>query len=274
MVDLERVYQETIEVYESIDLSLDTGRRTAFKPLYDYYCKLLHFIIKKYLGIEKEQPNYPIKVMWEIVSIRLKEVNDKIMKWSDFINRIGKLRNSKIEHKIYDSPTEKDLKIMRDKLEEFTKEVTNTAIQYLKITPSFTVKKRLLNTIDWYERDAERLISTLTIKKSPEKSFLFSEIEPLMELKERILEYVKEFENRPVTGEDIVFMTELVKHVEGLSGIENGMISRGICPRCGDKIVATSKNLGEYYDDKPEAVEYFTGCEKCKYELNKEVVYL
>ena len=144
--------------------------------------------------------------------------------------------------------------------------------EYVKKTPSFSVKQRIINLVDWYQRDAERLISTLLLRSNPEKSYLYIQVEPLKELAIRIKGHNDELAKRDVTGEDIILLSEIIKHVEEINGIESALITRGICPRCGNNITSTSKYSGGGYDEPPDTVAYFVGCEECGYELHSETV--
>lgn len=93
--------------YDSLDLTIEYGRRVAIKPLYDY-CQILVYGIAVYYCGQNENSikNCHLKTRWKMIKSSILTVaNPK--QWNSLINKVQDTRSS-VEHN--------DFKFLRRKI--------------------------------------------------------------------------------------------------------------------------------------------------------------
>lgn len=260
-------------IYDSIDISEEYYRRTAFKPLYDYYMALTLYIATEYCRIEKKNLSpWQLKVRWDHISNFIPDLSN----WEKIINPLSNLRK-KIEHDDEFIPKEKELNHLRQSLGEFEKwihkEGKKVDLEQKMLDPKFI-------SIDKSRGNFLRLkLFILNQLNSQENLNEFGHYEPFdTELSDAInLKYtemvqyhdvVKNLHNNfdNLQQQDIITLMNFNSAFQYFEGIQYVLENAKICPNCftqniehttGEQIIDDEKD--QFYD---EPISY---CKNCNY---------
>jgi len=272
-------YSRFLQIFDSLKLNDTSGRRTAYKPLYEYFQKLVLEVGVTLCNLDQNSLKIShLKTRWENVKSCLSYIEDP-KEWDALINEINNIRQ-KVEHNDYYDPNSERLLEVRRKAPEFKDSVIRVAKEYYKKSKNFTFKEAFFHLSNLYIIEAEGLLEeygieppyvvktdySLELEKYPYQQL--SEI--VKKLRERLGSIAK---LEDVERSDLEELIQIVKIISHLRGKEEILLRYSVCPRCGGKIKETQKYVGGTPDDpEPTAVYCRVGCEKCDYELHSETI--
>jgi len=274
-------YSKILETFDSQKLESMYERRTACKPLYDYFQTLILEVGVKLCGLDQNTLKQThLKARWAIVQYCLSYI-DNTKDWEDMIREMSKIRE-KIEHNDEYDPMADRLREIRKRAPEFKDWIVRVAREYYKKSKDFTFKEAFYHLSDRYIAEAEWML-----REYGEKTPYVAKPEYSKELEEypyqQLSELVKTLGDRlkdiaslgPIERTDLEKLVQLVKIISHLKGKEEILLRNSVCPKCGGAIKETQAYIGGTYDDQePSAVHYRIGCEKCDYELDSETIDL
>ena len=267
--------KKALESFDSLDLDNEYVRRTAVKPLYDFYQVIL-LEVGVWVGLNRSTlSNTFVKTRWDYVKPHLSMVTDDSDKWDQTINTLNNLRR-RSEHQDYEIPKKNVLEELRKKAPEFHKWMISARDEYFKQEFSVLQQFRLNSRI--YIQQVESALNDYgddipySVKQDliSEAEFQYRDIKPLSDtLVSRLAEIRIQSD---ITGKDIDTLVRLVREIERLRGRETVYVNFGTCPKCGGEIVETERTLwtGPYDDPEPAAVVYRIGCKNCNYEIHSD----
>lgn len=243
--------------------------RCAVTPLYEYYNKLLFEIGKNFCEFdEKLLIKYGLKTRWSFISFKLQKIEDcsygrKIITKLDF-------ERNEVGHNDKHIPNINDLKKIRKKSSDFKKWVIDIGKKYQEKNKNFTFKEKFYDDYFFTIKDGDSLIREF--ENNPYISFeyenLWNELRnTVRKLYSPIIKFNKLEDIKKSDLDNLLFMTKLIWRFKGR---EDMILHLNRCPKCGGKIIETSREFGGTIDDpEPDGFHYRVGCEKCDYYIDK-----
>jgi len=272
-------YSENLEIFDKLGKNSIHERRTAVKPLYDYFQKILLEIGVKLCGIKSEllKPLH-LKRRWEIVKGCLSYIGEP-RNWNSLISRICTFRD-RVEHTDYYDPNMHELLDIREKAPKFREWIFRIGKEYYKKFKYFTIKEIFYHLSNWYISEAELIskeygeepyVATLGHSLDIEGDF-YLQIPELVKILEERLKHIKKGED--IIPSDLENLVNLIKIISNIKGREEALLHYSICPKCGRKIKEITSYFGSTLEKpEPEGFYYIVGCERCGYKLHKETIY-
>jgi hypothetical protein len=279
-------FSEILEIFDRQKLNNIPARRTAYKPLYDYFQKLLMEIEVEFFNLKQETlQTYQLNTRWAIIKdnlIYIEEPNfiEESKNWDKLIQDIYNIRNG-VEHNDYYDPKKDKLEDIRLKAPDFTKWLVRAAKEYYKISTNFTFKQSFYIMSNRYLYEAEGIFEeygdippyvlnsdySIELGNSPYQQL--SEL--VIGLRERIKKKLEDVER-----DDLEKLIQLVKIIYNFKGKEQVLRQFYICPRCGGKIKETESYYGGNTEEKPEpdGIHIRVGCQNCDYSIDDKFIYL
>jgi hypothetical protein len=157
-------FSRRLEIFDRQELNDIYGRRTTYKPLYEYFQKLTLEVGVEYCNLNRSTLlNYQLNTRWAVIKDMLAYVeNPKI--WDELISHMYKIRNG-IEHNDFYDPNPKQLTEIRTKASEFKEWIIRVASEYYKISINFTFKQSFYQISKRYLYEAESM--SMAVKNSP-----------------------------------------------------------------------------------------------------------
>lgn len=278
-------FLEILETFDRQRLNNIPARRTAYKPLYDYFQKLLMEIEVEFCNLKQETlQNYQLNTRWAIIKDHLIYIEPNFIEesknWDKLIKDMYDIRNG-VEHKDYYDPKKETLENIRLKAPNFTKWLVRAAKEYYKISTNFTFKQSFYIMSKRYLHEAQTIFEeygeippyvlnsdySIELGNSPYQQF--SEL--VISLSERIKKNLEDVER-----DDLEKLIQLVKIIYNFKGKEQVLRQFYICPRCGGKIKETESYYGGNTEDKPEpdGSHIRVGCQNCDYSIDNKFIDL
>jgi len=274
-------YSRLLEVFDNQRLSDIYERRVAYKPLYEYFQKLILEIGVTLCGLNQNTlKTSHLKTRWENIKYCLEYTEDTKI-WEDIVNEVNNIRQ-KVEHNDYYDPKPERLIEIRKKAPEFKEWIISVAKEYYIKSEDFTLKVAFYRLSNWYIKEAEWMLQKCGANPPPA-----AKLDYPMELEEnsyqQLYDLAKQLQERlrniakpeDIEPSDLEKLIQIVKIVSHFKGKEEILLKHSICPKCGGKIKETQGYFGGTYDDpEPDGVYYRVGCEKCDYEVHSETIYI
>jgi len=270
---------DILGTFDAVDLDNEYQRRTAVKPLYDYFQILILEVAVHFCGLNRNSlKNCHLKARWDMTQSCLGPIEDP-KRWDEPIHALHNIRSS-IEHNDYKVPSKTALLQIRQRAPEFKTWILGVGKRYYKESEGFSFIQKYSILSKWYIGQADWMIH-LFGDKAPycvkREIVLPGEEHPYLSLKS--LRDALELRNREIGSiddlnqDDLDNLVELVKVVERLDARESVFLRQNVCPKCGRKIAATQRQVGGSPDDPtPYAIIYRLGCENCDYEVDSESI--
>jgi hypothetical protein len=257
-------------VFDSLDLKNEYIRRTAVKPLYDYFQTLVYEVAWRFCGQDKNcLRNQGLVARWSMLN-NIPSLIEEPEKWSELIKQIHKMRE-RVEHNDNYFPDKIALEDLRKRIPEFTEWFLTVGRKYYEKTKAISFVERYLNLSDWYIRQADWIIHQYGDKPPyiMETNIEEQEYNTIKPLRENLCTRLSEIHTlEDIKKEDLDNLVDLIKETERIDARETAFVYFKVCPKCGSKIVETQRSIYDY--EEPIAVVYRVGCEKCDFELNSE----
>ena len=271
-------YSENLEIFDKLEKNSMHKRRTAVKPLYDYFQRILLEVGVKFCGIKPELLKSHLERRWEIIKSYLSYIEEPT-DWDSLINKICTLRHG-VEHNDYYNPDMRKLLDIREKAPKFKEWVFRVGREYYKKSKHFTIKEVFYHLSSWYISEAESIsneygkepyIATLGHSLDMEGDF-YPQLPKLVKiLKERVNHIIK---LEDIIPSDLENLVNLIKIISNIKGREKVLLHYSICPKCGGKIKEITSHFGSTLESpEPEGFYYIVGCERCDYKLHEETIY-
>jgi len=273
-------YSRLLEIFDDLELSDIHSRRLAYKPLYDFFNKL---ILEVGVGLcnldENSLQTTHLQVRWKNIKYCLKFIEDPII-WDNTINTIHNIR-SKVEHTDKSGPKKEQLLELRNKAPEFKIWIIKTAREYYKKSNNFTFMQGFNHLSNSFIGDAKVILHeygedppyAATFDYSMEfKQYPYNKIIELnLIIEERLNKILKleDFDRSDL--ENLIKLVEIISHFKGK---EEVLLDNSICPKCGGKIETTNNYFGgSESDPEPNGVYWRIGCNKCDYIIEDDTEY-
>ena len=258
-------------VFDSLDLKNEYIRRTAVKPLYDYFQTLVYEVAWRFCGQDKNcLRNQGLVARWNMLN-NIPSLIKEPEKWNKLIKQIQKIRE-RVEHNDNYFPDKTTLEELRKRIPEFTEWFLTLGRNNYEKTKGFSFVERCLILSDWYVKRADWIIHQYG-EKPPyiiETDFEAQDYCTIESLREKLGKRLSEIGTiGDIREEDLDNLIDLIKETERIDAREAAFVHFKVCPKCGSKIVETQRRIYGNYDE-PIAVVYRVGCEKCDFELNSE----
>jgi len=274
-------YLKILETFDKLTLENIHERRTACKPLYDYFQTLTLEVGVTLCGLDQNSlKTYHLKTRWENIKYCLSYVDDP-GKWEDVINEIHNIR-SKVEHEDDSDPKPERLKEIRKKAPEFKDWIVQVAQEYYRKSKGFTFKEAFYHLSHYYIIQAEYMLREFGEKPpyvaEPEhhmelEEYPYQQLSQLVHTSKERLPQIAKLEN--IERPDLEKLVQLVKIISYFRGKEDVLLRYSVCPKCGGAIKETERYSGGTYEDsEPTSIHVRIGCEKCDYELHNETIDL
>lgn len=275
------VYLEILETFDGLKLNTIYERRTAYKPLYDYFQRLMIEIGSRQCGLNRGSlGDHQLLVRWDKIKYCLNYIeNPKI--WDRLIYRMHGIRR-KVEHDDYYDPKPERLKEIRNEAIEFKDWIVRVARKYYEKSPRFTFKQSFSHISNLYLDEAEWILQKYS-KKPPyvvkQDDLMDLEEYPYWQLPELVKALREKLENitslEDIERSDLEKLIQIVEIVSDFKGKEEILLNHAICPNCGGKIKETERYFGGTEDDpEPDGLFYRVGCENCDYEFHSDTIYI
>lgn len=273
------LYLELLNLFDQLKLNTIHERRTAHKPLYDYFLKIILVVGVNLCCLNQNSLKIShLKTRWENVKSCLNDAGD-IKRWDSLINEMNHIRNAVEHDDDYDPSTERLITI-RKEAPEFTSWLMTVSNDYYKKSVNFTFKESFFHIAMEYIRDAERIIDEYGenipyAAKLESENFIeypYTQISKLSKKVQETLKSIKELEDiKPSDLEDLIFMVVLTSHFKGR---EDVLRNSSICPKCGGAFMQTSTSVGGGTEEQPEPdyLHIRVGCQKCDYVLFEDTI--
>jgi len=270
---------DILGTFDSIDLDNEYHRRTAVKPLYDYFQILILEVAVRFCGQNRNSlKNCHLKARWNMTKSCLGLMEDPT-RWDELIYPLHNIRSS-TEHTDYKVPSKTALSQIRQRAPEFKTWILQVGKRYYEESEGFSFIQKYSVLSRWYIGQADWMIY-LFGDKTPycveREIVLPREEHPYQRLKS--LRDTLESRNREIDSiddlnqDDLDNLVELVKVIERLDARESVLLQQNVCPKCGSNIVTSQRQVGGSPDDPtPYAVIYRIGCENCDYEVDSETI--
>jgi len=268
-------YHEYLENFDFSRKDTFVSRRLAYKPLYEFFKRIVFYVGVNLCYLhERTFKNLHLKPIWVDLKPRLFQIDNQLDEWDILIKQIDNIRQD-VEHNQDYDVNQNILQNIRDKAPEFRTWILNTGRKYYKKSKNFTFKETLYNQLNYFLHEAEILIREYG-EKPPFLSNLNEEdYTKIPQLLIGIKSIEKEVSKlKEISSSDLLDFIKLIRVVTKFRCIEEGLLSKSICPKCGKKIIETQKNVGGEYDGPPDMIHYRIGCEKCDYIVNEETIDL
>lgn len=268
-----------LDTFDSFDLGNEYQRRTAVKPLHDYFQILIIEVAVHLCGQSRNSlKNCHLKARWNMTKSCLGQVENPT-RWDELIYALHNIRSS-TEHTDYKVPSKTALQHIREQVPEFKDWILRIGKLYYKRSKGFSFIQKFSILAEWYIRQADWMIH-LFGDKTPycleREIVLPGEEHPYKRV--RSLRDALESRNREIDSiddlkqDDLDKLVELVKIIERLDARESVLLQQNVCPKCGSKIVTTQRQVGGSSEDStPYAVIYRIGCENCDYLVDSETI--
>lgn len=282
MTDVNELYEPLLQLFDTLKKDDTYSRRIAYKPLYEFFARLIILVGHKCCDIKIESLNDQfgsLKPLWDRVKAFLALVDTDTKKWDELVGTIHNIRRD-VEHSPTADPNLYLLEDIRKKAPEFRNWSIEAGKHYLKKSKHFTFKIAFFKIVDSTIDDANRLVSefgeTPYLAKIREEEE-YTEIPVLIKrLRERERQEETSLREKTSLQEikhtDLLDLTRLIELVSKFMGVETGLLANSVCPKCGGKIKDSTYQHSPKYDEPPTSFTYRVGCEKCDYELNNETI--
>lgn len=276
---IEEILTDILQTFDSFDLDKEYPRRTSVKSFWDYFQILILEVGVHFCGLNRNSlKHYHLKTRWDIVKSCLEQVEDTT-RWDELVLALHKMRSS-TEHTDYKVPSKTALLQIRSRIPEFKNLILKAGKMYYKESKGFSFIQKYSLLSRWYIGRADWMISQFG-EKPPYclegEIVLPGEKHPYIKMK--TLRDSLESRNREVGGindltqSDLDDLVELVTIVERLDVRESVLLKQNVCPKCGDKITSTHREVGGSHDDPvPSAIIYRIGCKKCDYVVLSDTI--
>lgn len=272
-------YSKLLEIFDHFELNDKSMRRIAYKPLHDYFQRLILEVGVKLCGLNQNSlKTCPLKSRWESIKYCLGYV-EKPQIWESTINEMNNIRQ-KVEHNDYYIPKKEQLLKIRKKAPEFKDWIIRAAGEYYKKSKNFTFKEAFYNLSNWYTQEAEWLLQEYGenlphVAKSDYSTDLeeysYQQLSELVKALQERLKNIAKLED--IKHSDLEKLIQIVKIISDFKGKEEILLQYSICPKCGGTIKETQRYFGGAENDpEPKGVCIRVGCEKCDYELHSETI--
>ena len=274
-------HSRLLELFDNLGLKDIYERRVAYKPLYEYFQKLILEIGVRLCGLNQNSLRIAhLKTRWENIKYCLGYIEDPRV-WEDLINKVNNIRQ-KVEHNDYYDPKQNELIEIRNKAPKFKEWIIRVAKEYYKKWKSkdFTFKEAFYHLSNRYIEEAEWILQEYG--KNPPyaatsdyaldlEEYSYPQLSELTVVLKKRLKKVAKLED--IERSDLEILIQIVKIISHFKGKEEILLRYSICPKCGGKIKETQRYLGGTYDDpEPDRIYYRVGCEKCDYVLHSEII--
>lgn len=261
-------FQEYLSLYGERESDNPLVRRTNFKYLYDFYQHLVVVVGENLCSLPTGAMRQGLPLAWGRLQIHFSTYED-YWDWNKIIKKINDIRND-IEHKMDYFPPEGTLAEIREKAPEFRDWIVASGRRYRKESENFDHFHAFMNMWRNYFSIVEELFPEAYNKEStdPLEQMELEDIEAaLTESKVRLVDPTK----TKVTKEDLFLLERLINAKSRIDVRESTLLSMGLCPKCGAKIIETNKSYGNP-GEEPTSIHYRVGCEKCGYTVHSEVM--
>jgi len=272
-------YSKILETFDNLKLENIHERRTACKPLYDYFKTLIFEVGVALCGLDQNSLRVShLKTRWENIKNCLSYIDDP-KNWEDVINEVNNIRQ-KVEHNDYYDPKAGQLRDIRKRAPEFKDWIIKVAQEYYKKSKGFTFKEAFYHLSNRYITEVESMLQEYGEKPpyaaKPDYSIELEEYpySQLLELVQTLKERLKDIAKlESIERTDLEKLIQLVKVISHFKGKEEILLRYSVCPKCGGAIKETQSYFGGTYDDpEPKGMHIRVGCEKCDYELDSETI--
>jgi hypothetical protein len=263
-----------LSVFDAQDINQECFRRTAVKPLYDYFQTVLYEVAWRFFNQDRNcLRNQGLEARWNML-LNIPGGLVEVEKWNTLIQEVQKMR-ARVEHNDDYDPNKNTLITFRKEIVDFANWIIDCGNKYYRQKKNLSFVESYLNSVSWYISQAEWFISEFG-EETPYCAKLDIDAEEYQEIKKikdkmsRRSSEIKTAED--VTKEDFDDLVRLIKQIERIDAKETALLHFSICPKCGDKIAESSQYVGGGYDSEPTAIVYRVGCQKCNYEVNNETI--
>lgn len=268
-----------LEIFDKQEMGDIHGRRTAYKPLYEYFQRLVMEVGVSLCNLNRDSlKNYQINGRWNIIKDFLNYIEDANI-WDELIRDLYKVRNGVEHNDEYDPPLD-TLNNIREKTPEFTSWIIRIGGEYFKSSKNFNFKDLFYRSVKINVMEGERLFSEYGESPYIEKSEYpiyfddtsYQQLKKLINILNERLEGFKLIDE--VDRADLEKLIKLVKIIYTLKGREEILLENSICPKCGDKIEETQEYIGGGTESNPEptGIFYRVGCQKCDFLIDEETI--
>lgn len=274
-------YTKILKTFDILKLDNIHKRRTAYKPLYDYFQRIVMKVGVALCNLDQNSLiTSPLKARWKNIEYCLSYIEDPKI-WDDLINEMYKIRN-KVEHDDYYDPKLERLTEIRKKAPEFKDWIIRVAKEYHKKSSKFTFRKSFYQLSNRYINEAEGIIqeygenTPYTVKLDHSTELEEHPYQQLFELPRVLRKRLKNITKlEDIKRSDLEKLVQIVEILSYLKGKEEILLRYSVCPKCGGEIKETQEYFGGTPDDpEPDGAHYRVGCKKCDYELHSETIYI
>lgn len=273
-----------LQTFDLLKLNNIHERRTACKPLYHYFQKLMLEIGVVFCNLDQNSLRTShLKNRWRNIKYCLSCIEDP-KRWDALINEMNNIRQ-KVEHNDYFDLRPERLTEIRKKAPEFKEWLICTSKEYYKKSAKFTFKEAFYHILNRYAREAGEIIQEYG-EKTPyvackprdysgyleENSYL--RLSELTKALQRKLENISKLED--IECSNLEKLIQIVEIISSFRGKEEILLRYYVCPKCGSKIEENQRYFGGGREDQPEpdGVYIRVGCEKCDYVVHSETIYI
>lgn len=270
----EEPFDEYLIVYDSLQKDGFVSNRLAYKPLYEFFQRIVSFVGIQLCNLPETYKNQLLNTVWINVKPCLFQIDQKIEEWENLIKEIHNLRTT-VEHNFVFGVDINTLTKIREKAPDFRKWIIITAKEYFKKSKSFTMKETLYNQISYYIRETEIILEEYGKDGQLVLNLIEEEKIQLPELLFRINSIKNELnELHDINSQDLLDFIKILQFVIKFRTKEESLLSTSICPKCGGFIKETQKTIYSGYgeDAEPQAIAYRVGCLKCDYTINEDTI--
>lgn len=267
-----------LEIFDTLKLNDVCERRTAYKPLYEFFQKLILEVGVELCELNRNSlKTFHLKSRWDTIKCCLSYIEDPEI-WDGVIYEISNIRQ-KVEHNDYCDPKPTRLAEIRKKAPNFKEWILKVAEEYYKKSKNFTFKEAFYRLSKWYIDEANCIIQEYS-KNPPYVAKLDYPVE-FEDSYEQISELMKELQERlksiakleDIEHLDLEKLIQIVKIISHFKGKEKILLKYRTCPKCGGKIKETREYFGGTPDyPEPDGIYIQISCEKCGYEVYSETI--
>lgn len=267
-----------LKTFDKLELDTIHERRMAWKPLHDYYMKIIKEAGIKFCNLDETSITMTaLNTRWKNIKNCLEYIEDP-KSWDQTLNTLHKIR-VKVEHKDDYDPKKESLLKIREDAPKFTDWI-------LKVSRAYYLQSKDYTFIDAFYKESRHYIRHANIilgefgEKTPyvvhdEFDLLEDTYQQIPTLKHFLEDRIQVSKLEDIKVSDLENLIKIVEIISNFKAKEENLISSYICPKCGAKIEETQQPFGGSEDDpEPDGVYCRIGCEKCDYIIETETIYL
>lgn len=278
-ITFEDFLEGKLNIFYSIDLDDENKRRMALKPLHDYFqILILESGVHRCSLYRNSIEQMSLKARWDSLKRCLVLIEDPAQ-WDMIIYALHKER-IKVEHDNYHIPSKDILLSIAEKAREVKDWVLSASRKYFAESEGFSFIQVFSGEVSVYVGKSDWLLHQYGEMPpySTENDYIPKGEEHPYTVIKSLRDYLlpRSLEIRSINdleSKDLKNLIELVKIIESLEAKESILITKGICPKCGKRIVDSQRAVGGPPDgSEPSTIIYRVGCENCDYELHYDTI--